>query len=102
MGAVPTKTFPQPSAVGGSQAVSPLNAAQAPIAAPLLGGANQATMAATPAVPAAPTPPMGAKGTALMPGQASPPIAGTPLNPWGVNRGGSGLIPTYRRPGTLS
>ena len=97
MGAVPTKSFPPPSTVGGPQGANPVNTAAAPVAAPTLPG--QPAMA--PATPAAPTPPYGAQGAALMPGQAAPPQAGTPLNPWGINRGGSGMLPTYRRPGTL-
>ena len=41
------------------------------------------------------------KGIALRTGQASPPVGGTPMNPWGRGSGGSGKLPLYRRPGTM-
>lgn len=41
------------------------------------------------------------QGQSLRPGQAAPPMGQTPYNPWGKNRGGSGLLPLYRRPGTM-
>jgi hypothetical protein len=41
------------------------------------------------------------KGTALRTGQASIPVGQSPMNPWGKDRGGSGKLPLYRRPGTL-
>jgi hypothetical protein len=41
------------------------------------------------------------KGPVLRKGQASIPVGQSPMNPWGKGRGGSGMLPLYRRPGTL-
>lgn len=40
-------------------------------------------------------------GKSLQPGQAAFPTGQSPMNPWGMNRGGSGMIPLYRRPRTM-
>lgn len=40
-------------------------------------------------------------GKNLMPGQPAFPTGQTPVNPWGVGRGGSGTIAVSKRPGTL-
>lgn len=40
-------------------------------------------------------------GKSLMPGQPAFPTGQTPVNPWGVGRGGSGTIALSKRPGTL-
>jgi hypothetical protein len=41
------------------------------------------------------------KGISLRKGEASLPVGQSPMNPWGKGSGGSGMLPLYRRPGTL-
>ena len=40
-------------------------------------------------------------GRSLQPGQAALPWGQSPMNPWGLGRGGSGKLPISYRPGTL-
>jgi hypothetical protein len=51
------------------------------------------------AQPLKPLSPM--SGRVIQPGQAAIPVGQSPHNPWGANRGGSGLMPLYRRPRTM-
>ena len=54
----------------------------------------QVTSALTPLAPMAPLSP--SAGNSLRTGQAAPPRGHSPMNPWGANRGGSGMLPLYR------
>jgi len=94
MGANPSKAFPTPGAIGTSLGSNAVSMAQLPGVVPL-----QATPASTAAQPLKPL--SASQGTVLQPGQAAVPVAQTPSNPWGADRGGNGLLPLYRRPGTM-
>jgi|SRR5262252_6268652 len=92
MGAGVAKAFPTPGLPGnglGSNAVAKM---QAPATQPNL-RPMQPLQAMKPMTPS--------MGKSLQPGQAAFPVGQTATNPWGQNRGGSGLMPLYRRPGTL-
>jgi hypothetical protein len=95
MGANALKAFPSPGMAGnglGPRALDPLQApAQQPNMQPM-----PPMSAAQPLKPATPS-----AGRALRPGQAAFPTGQTARNPWGSNRGGSGMLPLYRRPGTM-
>lgn len=92
MGAGTAKAFPSPGAAGSGLGTNAQAQLQAPARQPNL-GAMQPLQALKPMTPS--------MGKALQPGQAAFPVGQTPMNPWGVNRGGNGLKPIYRRPGTL-
>lgn len=94
-GAGTTKAFPTPGAVGtglGSSGVMQNTMGFANLFKPT-----------RPAESAQPLKALSASaGTALQPGQAPmAPTGQTPYNPWGSGRGGNGLLPIYRRPGTM-
>ena len=89
------RAWPTAGLIGNGLGNNALAAAQAPALQPNLNpmpplSASQTLKPLTPSM-----------GRALQPGQSALPVAGTPTNPWGVNRGGSGSIPVSRRPGTL-
>lgn len=84
MGAGAGKAFPTPGAVGSGL------------------GPSASLQAMTPMQPMAGIKPLSANsGMALRPGQASPPVGQSPMNPWGKGSGGSGSLPLYRRPQTM-
>lgn len=94
MGANTAKVTPQQGAIGLSQGSNVVSPAQAPVAAQNVLAGQQAQDGTTP------------KQVPLAPGQAPPPVLGTPLNPWGPGRGGNaasqtkqglGYMPLYRR-----
>jgi hypothetical protein len=95
MGANALKAWPTPGMAGTGLGSSGLTQQQAP--------SNQPNMRPMPtlnnAQPLQPITP--SMGKSLSPGQAAFPVGQTPMNPWGQNRGGGGLLPIYRRPGTL-
>jgi hypothetical protein len=95
MGANALKAFPTPGVAGNGLGTNAVTAAQAPALQPNMRPMQplQSAQALKPMTPS--------MGKALQPGQAAFPVAQTPSNPWGVNRGGSGMLPLYRRPGTL-
>lgn len=95
-GAASSKAFPTPGVAGsglGSNAV----------AANALAWPNSTLRPNRPTESAQALKPMtAAQGQSLSTGQApQAPFGQTPYNPWGQNRGGSGLLPIYRRPQTL-
>jgi hypothetical protein len=95
MGSGAAKAFPTPGVAGnglGNLAIQPMQApSQQPNMQPM-----QPLQAATALKPMTPS-----MGRVLQKGQAAFPVAQTPMNPWGVNRGGGGALPLYRRPGTM-
>lgn len=95
MGANAFKAYPTPGRMGAglgsnfvAQAQAPANQQNLQPMKPL-----QSAQALKPVTPS--------MGKALQPGQAAFPVGQTPYNPWGSNRGGSGMLPLYRRPGTM-
>lgn len=89
------RAFPTPGVAGNGLGSNAVSAAQAPSLQPNLQPMKplQSTQPLKPMTPSA--------GKALQPGQAAFPTGQTPMNPWGVGRGGSGALPLYRRPQTL-
>jgi hypothetical protein len=95
MGAGVGKAFPTPGVAGnglGNDAASQL---QAPALQPNL-QPMPVMKSAQPLKPMSPS-----TGKVLQKGQAAFPVGQTPMNPWGMNRGGSSKLPLYRRPGTM-
>ena len=95
MGANALKGFPTPGLAGTGLGRSGIEPLQAPSQQPNM----QPMPTMTAAQPLRPTTP--SMGKSLQPGQAAFPVGQTPTNPWGANRGGSGALPLYRRPGTM-
>jgi hypothetical protein len=95
MGANVLKAFPTPGAAGNGLGSGGVAALQVP--------SNQPNMQPMPSMTSAqPLKPMtSSMGKSLRPGQAAFPVGQSPTNPWGQNRGGSGMLPLYRRPGTM-
>ena len=89
------KAWPSPGVMGTGLGTQNQLLAAAP--------ANQAPLQPTPSInPARALTPTGPnQGRSLLAGQPAFPTGQSPLNPWGINRGGSGAIPLSRRPGTL-
>jgi hypothetical protein len=95
MGAGAGKAYPTPGRIGAGLGSNALAMSQAPALQPNL-KPMQPLNAAQPLKPMTPS-----MGASLQPGQAAFPQGQTPYNPWGSNRGGSGMLPLYRRPGTM-
>lgn len=95
MGANALKAWPTPGAAGNGLGTLALNRMQAPSNQPNL-QPMPSLQSAQPLKPLTPS-----MGKSLMKGQAAFPVGQTAMNPWGINRGGSGMLPLYRRPGTL-
>jgi len=95
MGGNAWKAFPTPGQPGSSLGGNALALRQSP--------ALQPNYSQTPTLkPTAPLMPMtGNQGKSLQTGEAAIPTGQTAYNPWGQNRGGSGSLPIYRRPGTM-
>lgn len=91
MGGQPTKAFPTPGVVGSGLGTTGVTSSQGATASQALKPMQPLTPAKG-AVPGANT---------MQTGRPNPPTGQTPMNPWGQNRGGSGMLPLYRRPGTM-
>jgi hypothetical protein len=89
------KAFPTPGVAGNGLGNNASAQAQVPALQPNI--KPMPTMS-----PARPLQPMSpSSNRSLLKGQAALPMGQTPRNPWGMNRGGSGALPLYRRPGTM-
>jgi hypothetical protein len=95
MGSGMGKAFPTPGVAGNGLGNNASAQAQAPALQPNL----QPMPVMRPAQPLKPMSP--SMGNVLQKGQAGIPTGQTAMNPWGANRGGSGSLPLYRRPGTM-
>jgi hypothetical protein len=91
----PPKGFPTPGQLGTGLGNQAMAAASVPNLQPNL----QPMPTMTPAMALKPMSP--SRGKVLLKGQAAFPVGQSPMNPWGANRGGSGKLPLYRRPGTM-